>query len=254
MDIASQTMPDGELLVREFLLTRNPLIKGRIVEAYAALIKKVAGRFNLSFSTTLAQEDLYQSGIYGLLKALDRYNLDTGVPFKAFAYKRIHGEIVDTMRREGLIGRDKYDQIKQLEQTIQKLTNELGMEPAPEEVCNRMGLSEDEYHALLGTSQLTYMVSLNTKISDDEGEFVYRIDQLRDEENLNPEEALEQDNLRAHLKLVINQLPDKQKVILALYFYEELTLADIGRVMNLTEARISQIISKTMVDIKTKLI
>jgi len=107
---------------------------------------------------------------------------------------------------------------------------------------------------LLNTSLLIYTTSLNTKISDDEGDFIYRIDNLTDDTARNPEEELINVDLKRRLKEIItNELSDRQKIILALYFYEELTLADIRRVVNLTEARISQILNETLIKIRIKL-
>lgn len=244
---------DGELLVKQFVQTGQPVLRDQIVQSYAPLVKHVVGRFNLSYSTTLTREDLYQAGVFGLLVALDRYKLESGTPFKSFAYKRIYGEVVDTLRKEGLIGRDKYDQIKKLEQAIHSLSSTLGYVPSPEEVCSYLDISEETYHGLRGTAQMVYTTSLNTKISDDDGEFIYRIDTLQEEDQATPEEATITADLKHNLKKVINGLPERQKLIMALYYYEELTLADIARVLDLSEARISQILNQTHIEIRTSL-
>jgi len=244
---------DGEVLVKEFLLKRNRILKDRIIRSYAPLVKHVVGRFNLTYSTTLSPEDLYQAGIFGLLKALERFKPEIGTPFKSYAYKRIHGEVVDTLRKEGMIGRDKYEQIKTLEKTIRELTDINGYEPSAEEVCAAADITEQEYYALLSTAQVIYTTSLNSKVSDSEGEFVYRIDTLRDEDQPNPEDDAIKNDLKLNLKSVINELPERKKLIMALYFYEELTLADIAKVLDLTEARISQILNQTLVEVRAKL-
>lgn len=244
---------DGEALVNEFVQTGRPQVKDKIVKSFAPLVKHIVGRFNVSYSSTLSADDLYQAGVFGLLMALDRYKPQPGNSFKSFAYKRIYGEVVDTLRKEGMIGRDKYEQIKNLESTIRSLTASLGYEPSPEEVCSQMDITIDQYNALLNTSQMVYTTSLNTKISDGEGEFIYRIDTLRDEDQQSPEERTTQQDLKRNLKQIINHLPDREKLIMALYFYEELTLADIARVLDLSEARISQILNKCLLSIRSKL-
>lgn len=107
----------------------------------------------------------------------------------------------------------------------------------------------------MNTSLLVYTVSLNTKISDDEGDFIYKIDTLSDENALSPEEELELQDIKRRMKeIIMNELTDREKIILALYFYEELTLADIRKVVNLTEARISQILNQTLIKVRTKLL
>jgi RNA polymerase sigma factor for flagellar operon FliA len=244
---------DGETLVKEFITTGNRGLKEKIIAAYAPLIKHVIGRFNVQYSTTLEREDLYQYGIFGLLKALERYKIEMGVPFRNYAYRRIHGEVVDALRKEGLIGRDKYEQIKTLESTVQKLSSRLGREPYPEEICTEMNITDAEYQSIISASQLIYTTSLNVKIAGDEGDYIYRIDTLVDDEQQSPEDILIRKNLKFNLKKVINNLPDREKLILALYYYEELTLADIARVIGLTEARISQILNKTLLDIRARL-
>jgi len=250
----SQLKETGEALVNEYLTTRNERIKGKIVEHYAPLIKNIVGRYNMHYSNTLSAEDLYQYGILGLLKALERFK-PNGVPFHTFAYKRIYGEVVDALRREGMIGRDKYEKVRNLENTIKNLTSSLGREPSVEEICKSMDIDEKSYYDILNTSLLVYTVSLNTKISDDEGDFIYKIDTLSDENALSPEEELELQDIKRRMKeIIMNELTDREKIILALYFYEELTLADIRKVVNLTEARISQILNQTLIKVRTKLL
>ncbi len=250
----SKLKETGEELVKEYVTTRNERLKAKIVEHYAPLIKNIVGRYNLHYSTTLSTEDLYQYGILGLLKALERFKIN-GVPFHAFAYKRIYGEVVDALRREGMIGRDKYEKVRNLENTIKNLTASLGREPSVDEVCKAMGIDEKAYYDILNTSLLVYTTSLNTKISDDEGDFIYKIDTITDETAMSPEEELEHQDLKRRLKEIIsNELNDREKIILALYFYEELTLSDIRKVINLTEARISQILNQTLIKIRVKLL
>ncbi len=249
--VANERVRRGEYLVQEYLKTQNPVIKDKIVESYGPLVKHIIGRFNLSYSKTMSQDDLYQFGILGLLKALERYDIEMNVPFKGFVYKRIHGEVIDALRREGLIGRDMYEKVKKLENCIKKLSAQNSREPAMHEVCEYLDISEKEYYSILNTSHMTYMTSLNTIVSDDEGSSIYKVDTLEDENQMNPEELVVTENLKERLKQVINELPERERLILALYFYEELILADIATILELSEARISQILNKTLVDIKT---
>jgi len=248
-----KTESKEQLLVLEYCKTGTQESKARIINAFAPLVKFIIHRFNVTWSKSFSTEDLYQYGVLGLLKALEKYRPEFGVPFKGFAHKRIYGEVVDAMRKEGMLGRDKYEQVKNLEKSIAILAARLGHEPDTLEICEFTAMSQSEYHALLSTAQLTYTISLNTKISDSEGDFIYRIDTLIDENQLSPEEHLEKDNLKENIRKIINSLPERQKIIMALYFYEELTLADIGNVIGVTEARVSQILSKTLLLIRSKL-
>lgn len=253
MDIViNEQVQKGEDLVLEYVKTKSPLIKDKIVASYGPLVKHIIGRFNLSYSKTMSLDDLYQFGILGLLKALDRFKIEMNVPFKGFVYKRIHGEVIDAMRREGLIGRDMYEKVKNLEECVKKLISQNGREPAMHEICDVLEISEKEYYSILNTSQMTYMTSLNTTVSDEEGSSIYKLDMLKDESQRSPEELMVNANLKERLKHVINELPERERLILALYFYEELILADIAKILELSEARISQILNKTLLDLKTK--
>jgi RNA polymerase sigma factor FliA len=248
----AQLVQEGEYLVQEYHKTRSPVIKDRIVKTYSPLIKHIVGRFNLTYSTTLSTNDLYQYGVLGLLKALDRYNTEMNVPFKSFVYKRINGEVVDALRREGLIGREMYEKVKKLEVCIKNLTAKLGHEPGVHEICESMNIKHEEYYSILNTSQITYMTSLNRTITDDEGASIYKVDTLEDDTQVSPEENMVNKDMKSRLKHLINKLPERERLILALYFYEELILADIAAILDLSEARISQILNKTLVEIKAK--
>jgi RNA polymerase sigma factor FliA len=242
----------GEDLVREYLKTKSPIIKDKIVTSYGPLVKHIIGRFNVKYSVTMSLDDLYQFGILGLLKALDRYKIEMNVPFKGYVYKRIHGEVIDALRREGLIGRDMYEKVKKLEKCIKDLQAKNGREPAMHEVCELLEITDKEYYSILNISHMTYTTSLYSTVADDEGTSVYKVDTLEDSDQMNPEQIVEKDNLKMRLKHVLNALPERERLILALYFYEELILADIARILGLSEARISQILNKTLVDIKAR--
>jgi len=252
-DVLEKVKDNGEFLVKEYVRTRNQRLKNNIVEAYSPLVKFIVGRINFSPNAILSKEDLYQCGIIGLLGALERYKPDSQAAFKTFAYKRIHGEVIDAIRKEGLVGRDKYEQIKAIEKTTLSLTAKLGREPITEEICEKLNISSDEYYERINASLMNYMISLDTKISDNEGDFIYRVDTVEDESQMTPEETVNENNLKNIIKDIIPDLPERERLILALYFYEELILYDIGQVLGITESRVSQILNKTLVDIRMKI-
>jgi RNA polymerase sigma factor for flagellar operon FliA len=161
--------------------------------------------------------------------------------------------VVDAIRKEGLVGRDKYEQIKAIEKTTITLTASLEREPSAYEICSALDITEAEYYERINASLMNYMISLDTKISDNEGDFVYRVDTVEDESQMTPEESVHENHIKNIIKEYIPKLPERQRLILALYFYEELTLYDIGQVLGLTESRVSQILNKTLVDIRTKI-
>jgi RNA polymerase sigma factor for flagellar operon FliA len=250
----SESMAQGaENLVAEYLRNGNQIIKDKIVREYAPLIKYLVGRINVAPNGMLRREDLYQYGIIGLLEALERFKPEYQVTFKTFATKRINGKIIDALRKEGFISRDKLEKVKRIEKARHELGNTLGQEPDEYDICTHLGISSDEYHVAMNASQMNYMISLDTKVYDSEGDFIYKVDTIEDKSQLSPEENLVRDNMKTHVKKVIQDLPEKQRLVLALYFYEELTLFDIGQVLDLTEARVSQILNETLVQIRSTL-
>ncbi len=252
-EILEKIKEQGEFLVKEYLKTRNQGIKEKIVQAYSPLVKYIVGRINFSSNAILSQEDLYQCGMIGLLGALERYKPDSQAAFKTYAYKRIHGEVIDAIRKEGMLGRDKYDQIKAIEKTTMALTARLEREPSTDEICTELNITEDEYHDRINASLMNYMLSLDTKISATNGEYIYRVDTLEDDTQMTPEEKVNESNLKNIIKKIIPNLEERERLILALYFYEELTLFDIGQVLGITESRVSQILNKTLVNIRVKI-
>ncbi len=245
---------NGETLVREFLRTGDEAIKEKIVQAYTPLLKYIVGRIGLPSGSALTKDDLYQYGVIGLLKALSNYKPDFGAEFKTYAYKRIQGEIIDALRKEGIVSRDRFQRLRQVELMTNRLLVELGREPLPEEICAELEISEEEYYQALQTAQLHYTVSLEDSFYDEDGNEIYRADNLTDFESSQIEEQLQRTDLKIKLERLISNLPDREKLILALYFSEELTLADIGQVLGLSEARVSQLLNKTLVDLKAKLL
>lgn len=251
----TDTMPelDGEAMVRLYLESGRDQDKEAVIRAFAPLVKHVVGRISLPPSAVLTRSDLYQFGMMGLLTALDRFDPELGVPFRTYAYKRIHGEVMDAIRKEGLIGRHRFDKIRRLEKTVRRVRAKLGREPLPLEVCQDLDISIDEYHDIMGTAQLGYMESLNSRVSNADGETLTRLDLLTDQRQQSPEELVTQANLKEHLKRIIAALPDRERLIIALYFTENLTMQDIGDVIGITEARVSQILNKTLLEIRTRL-
>ncbi|HQU70663.1 MAG TPA: FliA/WhiG family RNA polymerase sigma factor [Calditrichia bacterium] len=244
---------DGESLVMEYCQTGNHGLKEPIVSAYLPLVKHIVGRIALSPNSVLSREDLMQFGLVGLLKALDRYQPDLKAAFGSFAYRRIHGEVIDAVRQEGLISRHKYDKIKKLEKTIQKLRGELGREPLALEICEEMEIDIDEYHEIVDSAQLCYTESLESPVTNSDGETVYRIDLIQDQLQMTPEDTVVLENLKLQLRKTILGLPERERLVIALYFTENLTLSDIGQVIGLTEARVSQILNQTLLNIRVVL-
>jgi len=250
---AQMKLQDGEELVREYLVTRSPQAKERAIKAFLPLVKHIVGRLRIYENGTLRREDIYQFGVVGLLTALERFRPEYGVIFKTFAYKRIYGEIIDAMRREGLLNKEQIRIQKMLALTGEKLRAEFGREPTAKEIYEQAGVSEERYDQIQELLEASYTLSLDDGVAADENESILRKDTIVDEDQIPPDVALDLAGIKEELKSIVQDLPERQRLILALYFYEELTLYDIGQVLSISESRVSQILNSTLKEIRAKL-
>ncbi len=241
---------DGEHLVQEYVQTGNERTREEAIQAFLPLVKYIAGRINIDQFGSLAREDLYQFGIVGLLTALDRYKTGKGASFKTFAYRRIHGEMIDAIRREGTVSKDAYSVRKKVIMVSDRLRSELGRDPALSEIADEMDVSLEDLNKMLFKGDAGEHLSLNDTVGGDDSDSMLRIDVIKDESQLSPDQKFEKEALKQELMTVITQLPERQRLVLALYYYEELTLADIGMILGLSESRISQILSQTLAEIR----
>ena len=146
IDCKIRNITGGEEFVKEYILTRNQKVKDQAIQAYMALVKYIVGRINIPENGLLKREDCYQYGIVGLLSALEKFDPEFGVSFKTFAYKRIYGEVIDAIRNTGTLNRKQAKDINRIITVSGELQSVLGRDPTPMEVCEEMGISEDEYY------------------------------------------------------------------------------------------------------------
>ena len=245
---------DGEALVREYCTTGNELIKDQAVRAFLPLVKHIVGRINVGSSYVILQkDDLYQYGVVGLLYALGRFDPENGTAFKTYAYRRIHGEIIDALRRNGVLSRDQMQKLSRINSAKEKLAMQFDREPNLLEIQKETGLTQKEITKVLSIAQMSLPVSLDESFSTDEGEVMTRMEIMEDKNQITPDQELDDKGVKNELKGYIQELSERERLILALYYYENLTLADIGTVLNLSEGRVSQILSQVHSDLRLKL-
>ncbi|NOZ74624.1 MAG: FliA/WhiG family RNA polymerase sigma factor [FCB group bacterium] len=243
----------SEDYIRKYKTTGDPHDKDLAIRSYLPLVKFIVGRIPPVANGNLSRNDMYQFGVIGLIDALDRFDPTQGVGFKTFAYKRIHGEVIDAVRKESRLSRDQVHQLQLIEQSRRMLWHQLGREPMPEEIARKVGITMEKFEYLCQLRAQS-VVSLDEPVSGPDGDrFISRAETLSDPEQLSPGQALDRESLKEELKALIKALPERKRLILALYYYEELTLVDIGSVLNLTESRVSQILSDTLVEIRGNL-
>lgn len=244
----------GEVLLQEYYASNDPVLKERAVREFLPLVYYVVNRIPLPVTDVITREDLEQSAIQGLLEAIERFDQDRNVKFKTFAYKRIYGSVIDAIRQVRILSRTKLERLMEVQKVYDKLAQELGRDPSTEEVCEAANISHSEYSDLMVAGQLSYATfSLDDPVSGDQDVPSKQIDLLADVDSEDPESAYMIDNLKTRLVGLLKEMPERERLILALYYYENLTLVEIGQILNISESRVSQIMSKTLDQLRTKL-
>ncbi len=242
---------DLQNLISEYKTSPTSSLKSLIVKESIPLIKSIVGKVNSPDSPLCGRDDLINIGATGLLQALENYTLDKDVKFNTFAYYRIRGSIIDYLRSIDELSRTNRARYGAAQETISFLQQKLGRTPLDHEVAKEMELSLNDYQKLLSKVQQRVALSLDLNIySESESSFSERIQdpnfELPDQSIINEEDAL-------LLKKAVKSLPEREQIILALYYYEECTLKEIAGALSLSEARISQIIGKMLLTLKAEL-
>ena len=221
---------------------------------YLPIVKSIANKISMRLPHHIHVEDLRSTGIIGLLDAIEKYDPSRGVPFEAYAEFRIRGAILDELRRMDLIPRSLRLQCKRVEDTYNKLGTRLGRTPTDEEIAKEMGISLDEYDKILTQINSVLTISLNHLIGSSFGvRNKELLDAIVDETSIDPLVQLHLEKLKESLAKAIEELPDKHKLVLSLYYYEDLNMKEIGGILKITESRVSQIHAKCMLALRKKI-
>jgi len=199
-------------------------------------------------------DDLVGFGVFGLIDAIEKYDTEKNVKFKTYAVTRIRGAIFDELRLIDWVPRSVRQKTREVETTISSLEAQLGRTASDQEIASAMGLDESEYMKVIQKISGTSIISLNDLwYSGDENDKVSIGDSIESPSSLNPDVMVVNEEIRRVIVDAINELPEKEKKILVLYYYEDLTLKDIGRVLQVTESRVSQLHTKAVLHLRSKL-
>ena len=210
--------------------------RNELTEHYLSLVRLVAGRLAISLPPYVDRDDLLSSGFFGLLDAVERYDPERQIKFETYACVRIRGAMLDYLRAKDWMPVATRQRIRKFSDAIGRLTTELGREPTEEELQDDMGMSDKEFRALQGQLSMATVVPL-----DD-----YLTAATPEQDAANPSARLEAEELRKTLAKAIDKLPEKERIVVALYYNDELTLKEIANILHLTEARISQLHTKAV--------
>ncbi|MFW5856031.1 MAG: sigma-70 family RNA polymerase sigma factor [Bacillota bacterium] len=230
-------------LWKEYKENSDKNARQKLIKNYLPLVKYQAGRVEMLVPDFIEKEDLESFGIIGLLDAIERFDHRRGIKFKTYASRRIRGEIIDHLRRLDWLPHSMRRQGKKLKKAAERLRDELGRRPTVEELSQEMDLPREKINELYHKLYSSQWISLYSEMG--EGESVI-LDLIPDNTGKNPEKELDNSITVELLAEAIDNLGEKQKLVISLYYYEELTQVEIAEVMNLSEARISQIHQKAV--------
>jgi RNA polymerase sigma factor FliA len=227
----------------------------RLVVAYSPLVKYVAGRMSSGLPAHVDEADLISYGLSGLINAIERFDLGRDIKFETYAITRIRGSIIDELRTLDWVPRSVRARARDIERANQKLEARLQRAPSDEEMANELEMSVSDFQSALVQISNSTIVALDElwNINDQGGDSVSLLDTLPDHNAPDPESVIDQGELRDRIAGAIGALPEREKLVIALYYYENLTLREIGEVLGVTESRVSQLHTKAVLRLRSKL-
>jgi len=233
---------------------KDPKIRESFIKQYAPLVKYVAGKVAVGMPHNVEFDDLVGFGVFGLLDAIDKFDPEKNVKFKTYAVTRIRGAIFDELRSIDWVPRSVRQKTREVEDTIGTLEAQLGRTATDQEIARAMGMDEEEFLKTMQRISSTSILSLNDVwFSGDENDKLSIGDSIESPSSLNPDVIVEKEEIRRVIVDAISELPEKEKKILVLYYYEDLTLKEIGQVLEVTESRVSQLHTKAILRLRSRL-
>jgi RNA polymerase sigma factor for flagellar operon FliA len=253
VDADEQAEAIGRLWV-EYKTARDQTLRDQLLLHYSPLVKYVAGRVAVGLPQNVEHADLVSYGIFGLIDAVEKFDPERGYKFETYAIARIKGAILDELRSIDWVPRSVRAKARALEKAYAKLEGQLHRTPTDDEVATELGLTEDQFQSLLGQLSFVGLVALDEllSVSGERGESMTLGDTIPDAGD-GPVGAYEVEEMRQLLAESINRMPEREKIVLTLYYYEGLTLAEIGQVLGVTESRVCQIHTKAVLQLRSKI-
>jgi RNA polymerase sigma factor for flagellar operon FliA len=228
---------DVKEIWREYRATGSPELRNRLVMQYAPLVKYVAGRVRSGLPQTVDPNDLVSEGVFGLMDAIDKFDLSRGLEFQTYAVPRIKGAMIDALRAQDWVPRSVRDKIRAIEKATTTLQGRLDRTPTEAEVAAEMGITAHALRDLYAKVSYTSVSATEDLVVVDDAPA--------------PGDAMEDDAVRAVLLRHVRELRERDQVIVALYYYEGFTLAEIGRVLGVTESRVSQLHTRAVLSLRS---
>ena len=243
------------VLWRDYKATGEERLRERLILHYSPLVKYVAGRVGVGLPSNIEQADLVSYGIFGLIDAIQKFDLERAIKFETYAISRIKGAIIDELRSIDWIPRSVRFKAREVEKAYAALEAKLHRTPTEAEVAGELGIGLDDLHTIFSQVSFVNVVALDELLTagGEKGDKLSLVDTLEDTKAEDPVQAFESEEMKYLLAKAINTLPEREKVVVTLYYYEGLTLAEIGQVLGVTESRICQMHTKAVLQLRGKL-
>lgn len=234
-------------LWKAYKKTESSEYKEELIKHYSELVKIISGRLYNFYGGNVEYDDLVGYGVFGLIDSIEKFDLERGLKFETYAQIRIRGSIIDSLRKIDWIPRRVRKKSKDIEEATRELENQLGRSATTEEIAEKLGITLKETNDLLSETAVSNIASLE-EILQNKGE-----SSLHNDKSEDPEMSYENKEIKNILSQTIESLNKNEMLVISLYYYDELTYKEIGKVLNLSESRISQIHSKAIISMKNKL-
>ena len=227
----------------------------KLILHYAPLVKYVAGRVSSVLPANIEYADLVSYGIFGLIDAIEKFDPGRGIKFETYAIQRIKGSIIDELRAIDWVPRSVRFKARELEKVYMLLEGQLKRMPTDEEVARELGISINDFFGLLNQMSFISLVALDElwNVGGEKGDKLSLVDTLEDSKAKDPYKSYEVEERKNILSDSINRLPEREKIVITLYYYEGLTLKEIGEVLGVTESRVCQMHTKAILRLKGRL-
>ena len=242
-------------LWRRYKGDQAPDARDQLIVEYSPLVKYVAGRVSTGLPNTIEQADLVSYGIFGLIDAIDKFDLDRGIKFETYAVSRIKGAIIDELRSIDWVPRSVRAKAREVEKTINSLENSLKRSPSDEEISEAMGIGIADLQAIYSQMSFVSLVALDEVMSmgSDRSDKVALVDTIEDTGAEDPVQSFEGEEMKQILSQAIDKLSEREKIVVTLYYYEGMTLNEIGQVLGVTESRVCQMHTKAVMQLRGRL-
>jgi len=248
--VAAASNSDTKALWVEYKKTKDERSRNALLELYLPLVKYTAERLAVRFPASVDVDDMISAGIFGLMDAIEKFDLGRGVKFETYCVSRIRGSILDSVREQDWVPRLVRSRSSKLGKEWQALEERLGRPPTDYEMAQSLGVSLDEYDEMLREATVVGFQSLSEEMPEDDQKAMRRVDVVEDARGESPLDEIHKKEIK---EFVTRGLATKERLVLILYYFEELTMKEIGAILDLSESRVCQLHSRIVVRLRAKM-